>query len=124
MRSILSMCISQPHQTIISIVVSSSLRRNIMANRLHSLDTALLKCYDHDLDWSLLPTRIRKVSSYFHCYYVTYCQLYRKLNFFFLGICCCWFSHRLISPLAFIRRSPYDQQIVANKLLFNRSSCY
>ena len=33
-----------------------------MANRMQSLDTALLKCYEHDLDWSLLPERIRKVS--------------------------------------------------------------
>ena len=43
-----------------------------MTNRMQSLDTALLKCYDYGLDWSLLPSRIKRVSSYFNCFYVTY----------------------------------------------------
>ena len=53
-----------------------------MTNQMQSLDTVLLRCYDHDLGWSLQPTRIRKLSSYINCFYGTYQRLYpRNMTF-------------------------------------------
>ena len=34
----------------------------VMASRLQRLDVGLAKCYENDLDWSLLPEELREVS--------------------------------------------------------------
>ena len=33
-----------------------------MANRFQAMDEALQKCYKHDLDWTLLPKELHRVS--------------------------------------------------------------
>lgn len=33
-----------------------------MANRMQRLDVDLAKCYENDLDWTLLPRKLREVS--------------------------------------------------------------
>lgn len=33
-----------------------------MENRVHMLDNGLKDCYNHDLDWNLLPISLREVS--------------------------------------------------------------
>ena len=39
---------------------------------MQSLDMALMKCYEQDLDWSLLPARIREVRTFINCIYLYY----------------------------------------------------
>ena len=34
-----------------------------MANRMCTFDSDLQKCYEYDLDWSLLPIKLREVNS-------------------------------------------------------------
>ncbi|CAB3997258.1 Hypothetical predicted protein [Paramuricea clavata] len=36
-----------------------------MANRLQSLHTALQSCYDHDINWTLLPEKLHRVCALF-----------------------------------------------------------
>ena len=39
-----------------------------MANRLNRLDLDLQTCYKHDLDWSLLPEKLREVCTENICF--------------------------------------------------------
>ena len=75
-----------------------------MTNRMQSLDSALLKCYDHDLDWSLLPPRIKRVSSYFNCLYVTYWRLSHQSIINHSGIFSNKESHHYESDAKFISK--------------------
>ena len=51
-----------------------------MANRMQAMDTDLKECYNHDLDWSLLPEKL--------------CQVWDKITF-------CFASHMLYKNKGF-----------------------